>query len=109
MSRRRGEGSEHIRARVRKARELQQQRFNGTGIRTNAEMNCEAMDECCTLADDARAMLRLAISDLNLSARAYDRILRVSRTIADLDGKPTVGSMHITEAIQYRTLDRELW
>jgi len=67
------------------------------------------MDEHCRLTGAARSLLRLAISDINLSARAYDRVVRLARTIADLAGENEIGAEHIAEAVQYRTLDRQLW
>ena len=109
MGRRQGEPSAAIRARVEAARAAQRQRFEGTTVRTNAEMNGTLMDRCCRLSDPARALLRLAINDLNLSARAYDRVLKVARTIADLDDSDNLQPQHLAEAIQYRALDRQLW
>ena len=109
MSTRRGEPSSAIRDRVQRARRAQQERFRNTVVRCNAQMSPKLMDEFCVLGDSCKALLRLAISDLNLSARAYDRILRVARTLADLEGSPTLQPGNITEAIQYRTLDRQLW
>ena len=67
------------------------------------------MRRYCVLEEDAEALLKMAITDLNFSARAYDRILKVSRTIADLDESDIITTPHVSEAIQYRTLDRELW
>ncbi len=65
--------------------------------------------EFCRLDEESQQLLKMAMTELNLSARAYDRILKVSRTIADLEGSPQIQSAHISEAIQYRTLDRQLW
>ncbi len=109
MSRGRGESSAVIRSRVTQARGVQAQRFRDTPVRTNSGMTGEMMAEWCELGAAARTMLRLAISDLDLSARAYDRIIRVSRTIADLEGSAEIQPDHISEAIQYRALDRQLW
>ncbi len=109
MNRGRGESSASIRERVSNARRLQLERFRGTKIRTNSEMTGRLMQDFCALGKHAKAMLRLAISELNLSARAYDRILRVARSIADLEEAPDITAEHITEAIQYRTLDRQSW
>ncbi len=109
MSRRCGEPSSAVRARVCRAREIQQARFAGTGVRSNAQMHGSLMDEWCRLNSQTRALLSLAISDLNLSARAYDRILRVARTIADLAGAADIDTAHVSEAIQFRSLDRQLW
>jgi len=65
--------------------------------------------EFCRLDEESQQLLKMAMTELNLSARAYDRILKVSRTMADLEGSPQIQSAHISEAIQYRTLDRQLW
>ncbi len=107
---RKGESSNQIRERVTKARELQSVRFeNFNAINYNAQMNTKQIREFCSLDDVSLNLLKTAMERLNLSARAYDRILKVSRTIADLDASDTVGSSHIAEAIQYRSLDREGW
>lgn len=106
----RGEPSSAIRARVVKARKVQQARFKGAGrVHCNAAMRAKDVHKHCRLDDDAQQMLKMAIADLNFSARAYDRILKVSRTIADLDGSENILTHHVQEAIQYRSLDRQYW
>jgi magnesium chelatase family protein len=111
-----GEHSDKIRARVESARAIQRERFNHPpspdGLwrtRTNARMAPKEIKEFCKLDDECQQLLKMAMTELNLSARAYDRILKVSRTIADLDASAQIQSQHISEAIQYRTLDRQLW
>ena len=100
-----GETSEQVRERVEKARLVQQRRFK----HYNARMTPKQIKEHCRLDEESQELLKMAMTELNLSARAYDRILKVSRTIADLDDAPTIQSQHISEAIQYRSLDRQLW
>jgi len=105
-----GEPSADIRGRATRARRLQRARFNGNGgIHCNADMGAKLMQKHCSPTTEAQDLLRMAISELNFSARAYDRILKVSRTIADLEGVEQIDTRHVTEAIQYRTLDRQLW
>lgn len=104
-----GEQSDAVRNRVEKARRLQHQRFEGTTIHSNANMQSKQIREYCKIESQAQDLLRVAINQLGLSARAYDRILKVSRTIADLDGCPNIESGHVSEAIQYRSLDRSFW
>jgi magnesium chelatase family protein len=103
-----GEKSAVIRARVEKARTIQKERF-GSGFKTNAMMGPKEIEQYCATEVGAMNLLRTAINNLNLSARAYDRILRLARTIADLDGQEKILTHHVAEAIQYRTLDRKLW
>lgn len=104
------EKSENIRIRVIKARQIQQKRFEGTKhIFTNGDMGSKEVREYCRLNEAGSELLRMAMTKLGLSARAYDRILKVSRTIADLDESGAILPQHISEAIQYRSLDRELW
>ena len=99
-----------IRDRVMRARQIQQQRFaNEPGIHSNAQMTPRLLQKYAQLDERGKTMLQSAMERLNLSARAYDRILKVARTIADLDGSDTIQSMHIAEAISYRSLDRENW
>jgi len=100
------ESSALIKQRVSAARELQRKRFKGTKVYSNSLMNPKQIREFCALEDDAAGLLKAAIFQLKLSARAYDRILKVSRTIADLDGEETIKARHIAEATQYRSLDR---
>ena len=107
---RKGESSVAIRKRVTGARELQTQRFKEfKNVHYNAQMNVKQIREFCKLSVDSLSLLKTAMEKLNLSARAYDRILKVSRTIADLDASEDITPSHIAEAIQYRSLDREGW
>jgi len=104
-----GEPSEAIRGRVEGARRVQQERFEKTKARCNARMSSRQMKEHCQLDEPSQELLRMAISELNFSARAYDRILKVARTVADLAGRDQIEAEDESEAIQYRTLDRNLW
>lgn len=105
-----GESSGTIRERILAARAIQQDRLAGSGaIRCNARMTSKQIKAHCALDDDCRELLRMAMHELNLSARAHDRILKVARTIADLEAAPSIDAAHLSEAIQYRTLDRSLW
>ncbi|HKJ47464.1 MAG TPA: YifB family Mg chelatase-like AAA ATPase, partial [Christiangramia sp.] len=107
---RKGESSIKIRERVTRARELQTKRFESLeNIHYNAQMGPRQILEFCKLDDASKNLLKTAMERLNLSARAYDRILKVSRSIADLEGSELVKGDHISEAIQYRSLDREGW
>jgi len=104
------EPSAAIRDRIMRARERQQERFrNEAKVNCNARMATRQLKQHCRLGQDSQELIRVAMSELNLSARAYDRILKVSRTIADLDGKTEITPEHVSEAIQYRTFDRTLW
>lgn len=103
------ETSADIRRRVNKAREIQRKRFEGTGISYNAKMTPRATREFCKLTDDANAILKMSFESLGMSARAYDKILRIARTIADLAGSGFIESTHIAEALSYRSLDRKYW
>ncbi len=107
---RKGEGSVAIRKRVTAARELQTHCFEALDkVHYNAQMNTKQIREFCRLDDASKELLKNAMERLNLSARAYNRILKVARTIADLDNSQEVNGNHISEAIQYRSLDREGW
>ncbi|MDD5436161.1 MAG: ATP-binding protein, partial [Candidatus Omnitrophica bacterium] len=106
---RRGEPSEEIRKRVAKARAIQRERYKSDATHFNAHLEPKELEDHCALAKDAEELLKLAILELGISARAYDKILKVSRTIADLDGKDVIEAHHISEAISYRSLDRNLW
>lgn len=104
------EPSQDIRERVVVAREVQSDRFKShKGVHYNAQMSTALLRKYCALQEDSLNLLKTAMDKLNLSARAYDRILKVSRTIADLDGSENIKPQHIAEAIQYRSLDREGW
>ncbi|MCL1035439.1 ATP-binding protein [Elizabethkingia anophelis] len=104
-----GETSSEIRQRVIRARTLQSDRFANLDINYNAQMGPKEIDRFCELNETSLILLKTAMEKLNLSARAYDRILKVARTIADLENSPYLSSAHISEAIQYRSLDREFW
>ena len=106
---RKAESSTEIRNRVIQAREIQQERLKDLGIHSNAMMGSQMVKDVCKINDAGRILLKTAMERLGLSARAYDRILKVSRTIADLAGKDDIQIEHLAEAIQYRSLDREGW
>jgi magnesium chelatase family protein len=104
------ESSATIRPRVRAARDQQQVRFKSDNKTTcNARMTARAIKQHCALTSESQDLIRIAMTELGLSARAYDRILKVSRTIADLEGAVSISPEHVSEAIQYRTFDRTLW
>jgi magnesium chelatase family protein len=103
------ESSNAIRERVAKARQIQQLRFEGLGIHCNSQMTTQHLKKHCGLDEPSQALLKTAMEKFNLSARAYDRILKVARTIADLDGEESIKPSFIAEAIQYRNLDRSIW
>jgi magnesium chelatase family protein len=99
-----------VRERVIKARKIQLKRFTGMKhIFNNGDMGSKEVRQFCHLDDACAELIKMAMTKLGLSARAYDRILKVSRTIADLDEAQEIKPQHISEAIQYRSLDRELW
>ncbi|MBQ8973339.1 MAG: YifB family Mg chelatase-like AAA ATPase [Clostridia bacterium] len=103
------EDSASIRERVSKAREVQLRRYANKRIHSNAELNARTLAEACTMTDAAKELLLLSTDRLKLSNRAYTRILKVARTIADLDGFDAIDAPQIAEAVQYRTLDRKYW
>jgi magnesium chelatase family protein len=103
------EASEPIRDRVIRAREIQLERFNGDGVFSNSAMSPRQIRTHCPLDADCEALLERAMTRQGLSARAHDRILKVSRTIADLAGSDNIEPGHISEAINYRSLDRNYW
>jgi magnesium chelatase family protein len=102
-----GPASADIRAQVVAAREIQQQRFADTPTHSNAAMTEQQLQTHCKTDDEADGMLRNAVDVLGFSARSYGRILKVARTIADLEALETINAAHVSEAIQYRTLDRQ--
>ncbi|MEN6532241.1 MAG: hypothetical protein ABFD89_01175, partial [Bryobacteraceae bacterium] len=104
----RGEPSDAVRRRVRKARAIQQGRFDGGAVRLNARMTGRQLKEFCPLGEESQKLLEMAVDRLGLSARAYTRVLKVARTIADLEGEANVQPQHVSEAIQYRALDRSI-
>lgn len=104
-----GEGSAAIRSRVDRAREIQRQRFQGTKIYCNAAMQSREIRNYCRIGPEAESLLKQAMDRMGLSARAHDRILKVARTIADLEASTEILTGHIAEAIQYRSLDRNIW
>jgi magnesium chelatase family protein len=106
---RRGEFSESIRRRVDAARASQKSRYKNGDIHFNAHLESKELEIYCILEKEGEELLKLAILELGISARAYDKILKVARTISDLDGKDIIEAHHISEAISYRSLDRNLW
>ena len=103
------EPSEKIAERVQKARDIQAKRFKGTGIKSNSRITSNIIADVCRLTAPAEEMLKAAFDRLGLSARAYDRILKVARTCADLDGSEDIEKPHISQAISFRSLDRKYW
>ena len=103
------ESSEAIRKRVIAARKIQEERFRGTGITCNALITPDKLQEFCPMDDGAETMMKKVFDGLGLSARAYDRILKVARTIADINGCEVISRRHVAEAAQYRSLDRKYW
>lgn len=108
-NRRPQESSAQIAERVQRARDIQYERFKGTGIKSNSRITSDIIGEVCRLTPDAQEMLGAAFDKLGLSARAYDRILKVARTCADLDGSKDLNKSHISQAISFRSLDRRYW
>ncbi len=104
-----GEPSEAIRGRILGAREMQRERFADSDFHSNSQMTVKAMRDFCQIDGEVESLLRQAIDQFALSARAHDRIIKLARTIADLDGSEDIGVPHIAEAVQYRSLDRKLW
>ncbi|HEY1065929.1 MAG TPA: ATP-binding protein, partial [Pirellulales bacterium] len=104
-----GTSSESMREQVDKARAAQARRFAGKSTRTNARMSSREVRQFCPLERPGAQLLQNCMADLGLSARAYDKILRVARTIADLAGSESIQTSHLSEAINYRTLDRKMW
>ena len=103
------EPSSAIAERVQRARDIQAERFKGTGIRSNSRITSDIIAEVCAMSEPAEDMLKRAFEKLGLSARAYDRILKVARTCADLDGSQIIEKTHIAQAIGFRSLDRKYW
>ncbi|HOK79965.1 MAG TPA: YifB family Mg chelatase-like AAA ATPase [bacterium] len=103
------EHSESIRKRITRCRKIQQERFAGTGIFCNAHMNTKQIKQFCVLDDECKKFLENALEKMNLSARGYDKVVKVARTIADLEESEKISLSHIAEALQYRSFDRELW
>ena len=108
-SKQKEESSADIQKRVNKARAIQNERFKGSGITCNAKMTPKATREYCILSEEADSLLKKSFDALGLSPRAYDKILRIARTIADLEESEKIELPHIAEAIQYRSLDRKYW
>ncbi len=103
------ESSKSIRERVDTARKVQLKRYEGTSIYCNAQLTPSLVEKYCKLSEESQGILRAAFETLGLSARAHNRILKVARTIADLDGSNDIQTSHIAEAIQYRSLDKKFW
>jgi len=101
--------SKTIKERVNSARKIQQERYKNIGIFSNSELTPKLIEKYCILDSESKKILNAAFSSLGLSARAYSRILKVARTIADLDNSENIKVHHLTEAIQYRSLDRKYW
>ena len=105
---RQGESSKNIRERVVRSRQIQQERFQNSSTRNNSGMTRKELEKYAQLSDVSRKMSEQAMTKMELSARAYDRILKVSRTIADLTEQNNIDTLQVAEAIQYRNLDRPI-
>ena len=103
------EPSSAIKERVNRAREIQQRRFEGSKTTCNAKINAQQFEKYCVIDKEAEQTLKNAFEALGFTARAYDRVLKVARTISDLEGEEIIQSHHVLEAIQYRSLDRKYW
>ena len=108
-SQKKEESSAAIRERVQRAREIQTARFKGTNITCNAKITPDILHDVCVLTESANTLLKDVFERLGLSARAYDKILKVSRTVADMEGSEVIDRQHISLAVRYRTLDRKFW
>jgi magnesium chelatase family protein len=98
-----------MRQHVLAARQIQHERFRGARTRYNAQMSSRELRKYCVLDEECLELLRASVNELGLSARAHDKVMRVARTIADLDASPSIRAQHIQEAVNYRMLDRHLW
>lgn len=103
------ESSSEIKKRVNAARKIQMKRYQDYHIFSNSELTSPLMNQFCPLEQESKKILKKAFEKLNLSARAYHKILKISRTIADLEGEENIQTKHVAEAIQYRSLDRKFW
>jgi magnesium chelatase family protein len=108
-SKKESKSSAEIRKEIEMARRIQAERLKGMKIIANSQMTSKMIRKFCAIDEESEMLLGQAMKDIGLSARAHDRILKVSRTIADLDGKENIESTHLMEAIQYRSLDRAYW
>ena len=106
-SEKKGESSAVIKERVNRAREIQLNRYKNEGIYSNSQLSAPQIERYCEIDDDTSALLKSAFEKLGMSARGYSRILKVSRTIADLEGAPDIKKEHVLQAISFRSLDRE--
>ena len=104
-----GTSSADMRAQVIAARKLQAERFANLAVRSNAQMKSQQIRRLCPLDETCANLLKSSVNELGLSARAHDKVLRVSRTIADLDGTAEIQQSHLHEAVNYRMLDRNIW
>ena len=103
------ETSEEIRKRVNKARCIQQERYKNKNIVCNSSIPAHILHKSCPMTESAKNILKSAFEKMGLSARGYDKILKIARTIADLEGSEVIDVQHIAEAVQYRSLDRKYW
>ncbi|MGN0593575.1 MAG: ATP-binding protein, partial [Hominimerdicola sp.] len=103
------ESSASIRERVQKARDIQNKRYQGTNINCNARITSDILHEVCPLTTEATKLLESVFDKLGLSARAYDKIMKVARTLADMDGAEIIDRKHVSLAVQYRSMDRKYW